>query len=377
MIYLDNAATSGKKPEEVKRAVLFALNNLSANPGRGGHKRSLSASEAVYSVRDKLSRFFGGSGPENVAFTANCTHAVNFVIKGVLKNGDHVVLSDLEHNAVTRPLKAVTDNITVAEVSLSDDKKTAENFENAIKEDTKLVISTAASNVLGKTLPLKEIGAICRKKGVPFLVDGAQGGGVIPINMKEMFIDYLCLAPHKGLYAPMGTGVLIAERKIEKTVVEGGNGADSLSLIQRPDMPGGFESGTVSLPDICGIGAGIDFVDRIGRVKIYEHEMILINRLYEGLITLDNVLLYAPKPRKGDFAPVLSFNVSGFDSEQTAAVLDRHDIAVRAGFHCSKFAHEKLKTTDCGTVRVSPAIFNKKGEIERLIEIIKKISKKH
>lgn len=375
MIYLDNAATTGEKPVEVKRAVLFALNNLSANPGRGGHKQSLSASEAVYGVRDKLSLFFGAGGPENVAFTANCTHALNFVIKGILKRGDHTVVSDLEHNAVTRPLKSVTDNISVAEVSFSDDEKTADNFEKAIRDDTKLVICTAASNVTGKILPLKKIGAICRKKGVPFLVDGAQGGGVIPINMKEMYIDYLCLAPHKGFYAPMSTGVLITEKTIAKTIIEGGNGADSLSLVQRPDMPGGFESGTVSLPNIYGIGAGIDYVNRVGRENIYRHELSLANYLYGKLKQLDGVLLYAPKPENGVFAPVLSFNISGMDSEQTADILNRHNIAVRAGFHCSKFAHEKLKTTDSGTVRVSPAVFNKKGEIDYLIEIIKKYEK--
>lgn len=377
MIYLDNAATTGEKPDMVKKAVMFAMNNLSANPGRGGHRRSLAASEAVYGVRDKLSSFFGGSGAENVAFTANCTHALNFVIKGILKKGDHVVLSDLEHNAVTRPLKSVTDNITVAEVSFENDDLTVYNFEKAVKDETKLVVCTAASNVTGKILPLAEIGAICRKKGVPFLVDGAQGGGVIPINMKKMFIDYLCLAPHKGFYAPMSTGVLIAERGIAKTVIEGGNGADSLSLIQRPDMPGGFESGTVSLPNIYGIGAGIDFVRRRGREKIYEHELSLINHLYDKLSLMDNILLYTPRPGKNLFAPVLSFNISGIDSEETAEFLDNNNIAVRAGFHCSKSAHEKLKTTGSGTVRISPAVFNKRGEIDYLAEIIKKIRKKH
>ncbi|MBO4467799.1 MAG: aminotransferase class V-fold PLP-dependent enzyme [Clostridia bacterium] len=373
MIYLDNAATSGVKPKEVKNRVIYSLDNLCANPGRGGHKASLAAAEAVYEVRDKLSSFFGAGGAEKVAFTANCTHALNFVIKGVLKAGDHAVVSDLEHNAVMRPLKAVTDNVSVAEVSFFDDDKTAESFKSLIKDDTGLVICTAASNVTGKILPLKKIGRICKEKGVPFLVDAAQGGGVIPIDMKEMNIDYLCLAPHKGFYAPMSTGVLIAEKSIGKTLIEGGNGTDSLSLIQSAVMPGGFESGTVGLPTICGIGGGVDFVNRRGRKNIYDHETSLISRLYDRLSSLEKVIFYTPRPENGSFAPVLSFNVSGKNSEEVAATLDRRNIAVRAGFHCAKSAHEKLKTTDVGAVRVSPSIFNGINEIDYLYEIIKKI----
>lgn len=373
MIYLDNAATSGKKPPEVKRAVFNALERYSANPGRGGHKSSLAASEAVYNVREKANEFFGGYGSENVVFTANCTHALNFVIKGVLNKGEHAVVSDLEHNAVMRPLKYVTDNISLAEVSLTDDDETVDNYRKLIKDDTKLVISTAASNVAGKTLPLKRIGQLCKERGIPFLVDGAQGGGVLPVNMSEMNIDYLCIAPHKGLYAPMSNGILLAKTAPGKTVIEGGNGADSLSLTQTAVMPQGFESGTVSVPSICGIGAGIDFVNRIGRQKIYEWEAELINYLYDNLSAVDNVILYAPKPVINQYAPVLSFNVAGKNSEEIASILDKNNIAVRAGFHCSKSAHEKLGTTDKGTVRVSPSAFNNKKEIDFLCEIIKKI----
>lgn len=373
MIYLDNAATSGKKPAEVRRKVDTALEKLSANPGRGGHKASLAAAEAVYETRDKLSRFFASDGAETVAFCANCTHALNFVIKGVLERGDGVVVSDLEHNAVMRPVKSVTDNISVAEVPFSDDSQTAENFSRSIKADTKLVVCTAASNVTGKILPLEKIGRVCREKGVPFLVDGAQGGGVFSINMKEMFIDYLCIAPHKGLYAPMGSGVLIARKEIEKTVIEGGNGTDSLSLTQSAVMPQGFESGTVGVPAIYGISGGIDFVNRMGMSKIYAHELSLIARLYKKLSELESVILYTPFPEKGSFAPVLSFNVKGRDSEEVASVLDKNNIAVRAGFHCSAMAHKKLKTTDIGAVRVSPSVFNTPGEIDRLYEVVKKI----
>ena len=235
MIYLDNAATTGKKPPEVIRAVDNALRIYSANPGRGGHKPSMSASAAVYSVRKKLADFFGASGPENVVFTMNCTHSINTVLKGVLKKGDHAVTSSLEHNAVVRPLVKTGAAFDVAAVSLTDDNLTLSEFERKIRPETRLVICTGASNVLGKTLPIGKIGALCRARGVLFAVDAAQTAGVLPINMREMNIDYLCIAPHKGLYAPMGVGVLICEQPIENTLIEGGTGTNSAETVQ-PDF---------------------------------------------------------------------------------------------------------------------------------------------
>ncbi|MCQ2451322.1 MAG: aminotransferase class V-fold PLP-dependent enzyme [Clostridia bacterium] len=375
MIYLDNAATTGIKPPEVKAAVNNAMKNYCANPGRGGHKRSVMTSSAVYGVRLKLSDFFGGAGGEKVAFTANCTHAINFVIKGLVKPNDHVVVSDLEHNAVMRPLLSATDNFSVFEVSLDDDNKTLENLISAINAETKLVICTAASNVIGKILPIKEIGEICRERGIYFAVDAAQGGGVIPIDMLKMNIDFLCVAPHKGLYAPMGTGVLIANKELERTVIEGGNGIDSLSLIQKPDMPEGIESGTVSVPGIMGIGAGVDFVKKLGIKQIYRHELNLVKYLYDGLEKAEGVILYAPKPTENQYAPVISFNLENKNSEETAMYLNEKGIAVRAGYHCSFAAHNKLNTTNTGTVRVSPCVFNTFDEISKFIYYIKKMQK--
>ena len=373
MIYLDNAATSEKKPQTVINAVERAMRFFSANPGRGGHKPSISAASEVYKTREKLSDFFGSSGPQNVVFCNNCTHALNFVIKGVLGENDHVIISDLEHNAVLRPLHKTVKDYSLAEVSFDDNGKTLENFKLLIKENTKMIICTAASNVTGRVLPIKEIGKLCKEKGILFTVDAAQGGGVIPINMKKMNIDYLCIAPHKGFFAPMGTGVLIAEKPIKRTVIEGGNGMSSLEAKQIPDLPEGFESGTVSVPNIMGIGAGIDYVNKIGRDRIYAKEMKIISSFYEGLSSDKRIILYTPKPEIEEFAPVISFNVSGKTSEETAEYLDKNGIAVRGGFHCSALAHKKLKTTDIGTVRISPSFSLSVNEIKRTLEVIKKI----
>ena len=240
MIYFDNAATTGHKPKSVINAVNYALTNLSANPGRSGHSISQNAATAVYSARQKLSDFFGSTGVETVVFTYNCTQSINFVLKGVLENGDHIVVSDLEHNAVMRPLEKMRVSYTQAIVSLEDDDITVENFKNSVKENTKMIFCTAVSNVLGKILPLKKIGQFCNEKGIIFAVDAAQGAGVIPINMKEMHIDFLCIAAHKGLYCPMGLGVLIARKSIEKTIIEGGTGTESLKFSQPEYLPEKF-----------------------------------------------------------------------------------------------------------------------------------------
>ena len=372
LIYLDNAATSGKKPQTVISAVERSMKLLSANPGRGGHKPSVTAATEIYKVREKISNFFNASGPQNVAFCANCTHAINFVIKGVLNENDHVIISDLEHNAVLRPLHKTVKDYSKATVFFDDNKKTLESFRSLVKDNTKMIICTAASNVTGRVLPLKAIGEMCKEKGILFAVDAAQGGGVIPIDIKEMNIDYLCLAPHKGFFAPMGTGVLIAEKPINNTVIEGGNGMNSLSVNQNTDLPEGFESGTVSVPNIMGIGAGIDYVNKIGREKIYAKEMRIINEFYDHLSKNDKVILYTPRPKIGEFAPVLSFNVSGKSSEEVADFLDKNGIAVRGGFHCSLCAHEKLGTADVGAVRLSPSFSLTQNELLRSLAVFKK-----
>ena len=291
MIYFDNAATTGAKPQGVINAVNYALKNLCANPGRSGHSLSQKVAMIVYEARKKTSDFFGGNGAESVVFTQNCTASINYVLKGVLSYGDHVVISDLEHNAVMRPINAMKLDYSMARVSLTDDEETLNNFKNAIKPNTKMIFCTAASNVLGKILPIKKIGDLCKQKGILFGVDAAQAAGVIPINMQDMNIDFLCIAAHKGLYCPMGLGILISHRKIDKTIIEGGTGTDSIQLIQPDILPEMLESGTVNLPAIASVSAGINFLkNRESYILNYENLIVkpILNYQKEILSKLFN-----------------------------------------------------------------------------------------
>ncbi|MBQ8203293.1 MAG: aminotransferase class V-fold PLP-dependent enzyme [Clostridia bacterium] len=377
MIYFDNAATTGKKPISVIKAVENALLNLSANPGRSGHTLSERAATQIYAVREKTAEFFGASGAENVVFTANCTASLNFVIKGVLKRGDHCIISDLEHNAVLRPVHKCGADYDIARVSLTDDNITVENFEKLINPRTKMIICTGGSNVIGRLLPIEKIGGLTRDKNILFAVDAAQIAGVIPIDMKRMNIDYLCIASHKGLYAPMGTGILIAEKPIENTLIEGGTGTNSKDLFQPDFLPERLESGTVNVAGIIGTGAGIDFVKRVGVDKIHRKEINLLKRLYNRIYDKTGVILYAPKINEDGFAPVLSFDIKGLTSSETASLLNDRGIAVRAGLHCAPLAHKKIGTIDNGTVRVSPSFFNSEAEIDYLSRKIEEIGKKY
>lgn len=375
MIYFDNAATTGRKPDTVISAVTNSLKKLSANPGRSGHKMSNDAAMTVYKAREKVSDFFGASGPENVVFTANCTHSINFVIKGVLKKGEHIIISDLEHNAVVRPLVTSDIDFSVATVSLTDDNVTVNNFEKLIKNNTRMVFCTGASNVIGKRLPIEKIGQMCKRRGILFGVDAAQTAGVVPIDMKKADIDFLCIAPHKGLYSPMGLGILIAEKPIPFTLIQGGTGTESINLIQPTSLPERFESGTVNMPAIAGLIAGVDFVTQKGTQKIFDHEFQIVSYLYESMRKDENFEVYTDSFDRYTYAPVLSFNVKGKPSGEVASYLDEKGIAVRAGLHCAPFAHKKIGTTENGTVRVCPSVYNTKNEADYMLNVLRQYKK--
>ena len=370
MINFDNAATTGRKPQMVIKAVNNALYRFSANPGRGGHNLSVKTAEAVYSAREKIAEFFGASGADRVVFTANCTASINYVLKGFLRRGDYVITSDLEHNAVMRPLEKIGVNRSAAKVDFFNDDDTVKNFERLITDDTKMIFCTAASNVCGKALPIEKIGDLCKKRGIVFGVDAAQMAGVVPIDMKKMGIDFLCVAPHKGLYAPMGIGVLIAEKDIGDTLIEGGTGTNSLSLYQPDELPERYESGTVNVPAIMGTSAGIDFVKAHGK-SAYLSEIKLVKRLYHAFDKMPQIILYTPDIKEEFYMPVLSFNVKNKTSEETAAYLNRKGVAVRAGLHCAPSAHKRLGTVNIGTVRIAPSYFNTASDADYLIKILK------
>ena len=264
MIYFDNGATTYPKPPSVPRAMMAAMREYGANPGRSGHRMSLRASETIYRCRENLARLFDTDKPENVILTYNCTTALNTVIQGVLKSGDHAVISSLEHNAVVRPLEALRASgvtYSVAKVFEGDDEATLNSFRSCFRANTRLVVCTHASNVFGVRLPAGRLAALCRLNGIRFCLDAAQTAGVVPISLKNSFIDYLCTAGHKGLYGPMGTGVLVINSDLTPdSLIQGGTGSFSSDRGQPEILPDKYESGTPNLAGIAGLSDGVKFV---------------------------------------------------------------------------------------------------------------------
>ncbi len=379
MYYFDNAATTFPKPKQVINAVQSALLTYSANPGRSGHKLSQNASIEIYNARKKAAALFNAPREENVIFTPNCTASLNYAIKGSLKTNDKVLVSSLEHNAVMRPLHALKANdikANVFEVIIGDKEATFRSFVNTVTRDTKMVICTHASNVTGSILPIEQIGAYCREYGIIFVVDAAQSAGVLDIDVQKMCIDYLCIASHKGLYAPMGTGILIIGGDfLRDTIIEGGTGTDSINMQQPKDMPERYESGTVNLPGIVGISAGIDFVRQKGIDKIRTHESELIKYIYNGFNRISRVRLYT-EPDPDQYVPVLPFNVANINSVEIANRLNDADIAVRAGLHCAPNAHRRLGTLEQGAIRVCPSVFNTKQDADKLLNAVELLANK-
>ena len=368
MIYLDNAATTFPKPAQVISACVGAMRFYGANPGRGGHKMSARAGETVFGCREKLAQMFSCT-EERTVFTLNCTHSLNLAVKGVLKKGDHAIISSLEHNSVLRPLENMREkgliSYDVAAVEPLDDEKTVKNFERLIRPNTRLILCTHASNVFGTVLPVKKLSALCKKHGLIFALDCAQSAGIFPIDMEKDGIDIVCAPGHKGLFGPMGTGILMFSENVEiESLVQGGTGSLSLQKSQPGIYPDSLESGTVNLPGIAGLSAGLDFIkSRGGERAIHEKETYLMKILKEDLSVIKNITVFDNMHSK-IYSPTLSFVVNGEHSEQTAQKLDDRNIAVRAGYHCSYLAHSFCKTTRSGTVRVSPSVFNTKSDVK-------------
>jgi cysteine desulfurase family protein len=379
MIYFDNAATTSPKPETVRKAVDFALHHLSANPGRSGHDLSIAASKIMYDCRESLANLLGFSQPERVIFTPNCTYAINMVLKGLNLKKCKIVTSSLEHNAVMRPLERLKKEqgctIAIAEVFFDDPAATLRSFASLIDDNTKLVICTHASNVCGLVLPIQEIGRLCFDRKVLFAVDAAQSAGVLPIDMEKMHIDFLCLPGHKGLYGPMGTGALLCKKELPLTLIEGGTGNYSASFKQPEEYPERMESGTVNLPGIAGLKAGVEFVSKKTVPKIHSYEMALIQSAYRGLKNIRGVTLYTPFPDKDRYAPVLSFNIGKMHSMEAAEHLNKAGFALRAGLHCAPTAHRRLGTISYGTVRMGTSVFNKQEEIQKFLMQVSRLAK--
>lgn len=378
MIYLDNAATTYPKPESVINSVAESLKFYGANPGRAGHDMAIKTGEKIYESRKAAADFFGASGEENVSFTLNCTTALNFCIKGNAYEKCNFIVSSLEHNAVMRPLEKMREDdfcfYRVAEIAC-DTEETVANFEKLIDEKTAAIVVTGASNVFGVITPVKELAALAKKYGIKIIVDAAQTGGILPINVQSDKIDFLCAAAHKGLYAPMGVGILIKNCDgVFPTVIEGGTGSMSIDLRQPDFSPDRYESGTGNTAGIIAVKSGIDEVNKIGIERIYKNEYELIKMLENGIKEVKGVKLYTSFSDNQKLVPLLSFNIDGLHSEETAEKLNEMGIAVRAGLHCAPCAHKTFGTTQTGTVRICPSIFTKKEDIYFTIKCIRKIA---
>ena len=378
MIYLDNGATSFPKPKRVIDAMSYYQRCVGANPGRGGHRMTMKAGERVFEAREKLSGFFGAES-ERTAFTLNCTHALNTAIKGSVKKGDHIIISSLEHNSVLRPVHRLYERgivtYDVALVNPLSDIETVKNFEKLINERTTLVVCTFVSNVFGTVLPVREIASLCRKRGIRFILDGAQGAGAFRIDIKKDNIDILCVPCHKGLLGPMGTGALLLNENIElESSTEGGTGSFSLQKKQPDVMPDKLESGTANLPGIAGVYEGISFVENFGGEKaVHDKEMYLADILREDLSVMKRVVSFGSM--KGTVSsPLVAFNIENTHSEEVSDFLDQHSVAVRAGYHCSFLAHTYYNTEEYGIVRVTPGIFNTKKDIKTLSFLINRFA---
>ena len=377
MVYWDNAATTWPKPTTVRFASCKASTLYGANPGRAGHDMAMSTAEQLYECRQAAAEFFGLPNPSGVVFTANCTTALNMVIQGLLKEDGRAVTSDLEHNAVMRPLSAVAQQRYDIVPWCQNEDELVERFRRAIRPDTRLMIVTHASNVFGVTLPIRKLGELAHRYGLLFCVDAAQTAGVLPIDMVVDQIDYLCVAAHKGLYAPTGMGMLLCcENDGVPPLMYGGTGSHSLSLSQPEDLPDRLESGTPNTSGICGLRAGIAFVENKGRERIYRHEIVLLQQVYDRLIEHPSMRFYTSRPSLQANAPVLSLNVGNLPSEQVAEMLNEHHIAVRAGLHCAPCAHHRFGTPEQGTVRLAPSAFSTKDEAEYICKVFLEIGKK-
>ncbi|MBK5275066.1 MAG: aminotransferase class V-fold PLP-dependent enzyme [Desulfuromonadales bacterium] len=374
-IYLDNAATSYPKPEEVYQAVMNAMREVGASPGRGGHRRSLEAGRIVFQAREAAAALFCAPDSSRFIFTHSATESLNMALRGTLLPGDHVITTSMEHNSLARPLHLLQRQgveLTVVQAG-PDGRVDPVNIRRVLTPRTRMIAVGHVSNVSGTIQPIEALSAIAREAGALFLLDAAQSAGCVPIDVIGSGIDLMAVPGHKGLYGPQGTGLLyVAPHVALRPLLTGGTGTNSTSEEQPVTMPEGFEAGTHNLPGIAGLKAGIEFVMKQGVAAIADHERALVCAARERLQALAGVTLYGPSDPVLR-AAVLSFTIAGKDSSWVAFELDqRFDIAVRAGLHCAPRAHRTLGTFPGGTVRVSPGWFTSLEDIAMLVNAVEK-----
>ncbi len=374
MIYLDNAATTLIKPPRVKRAVLEMFDKC-GNSGRSAYESSMTASDVIYTARERAAKLFGVEEPEEIIFTSNATQALNMAIKGIAKKGS-CIISGYEHNSVVRPINSLKEKgieCTVAKSKLFDWNDCIRAFRAGFKSNTEFAVCTHVSNVFGYILPIEEIDELCYKKGIPLIIDASQSAGTLPVDMSKLkAVVCVCAPGHKGLYGPQGTGILVCRKGIKlNTILEGGTGSLSESFTQPEFMPDRFESGTMNAPGIAGLAEGISYVLEKGEESIFVHEKDLIDYLVSELSKMQNIRIFSSVRRKKQ-GGVISFISNKFDCEKIGKLLSIEKIAVRSGFHCAPLAHYTAGTNK-GTVRVSVSDFTTADEVETFLCKLKKI----
>ncbi len=376
MIYLDHAATGYPKSPLVRSAVQEALVHYGANPGRGGYEAAMRTSEQLYRCREVMADTFGVSDPLRVIFTLNCTAALNMAIHSLFCDGGRAVVSDLEHNAVMRPLYAyIPHGIDIAHVTPYDTEATVDAFRRAVTPQTKAIVCSHASNVIGCALPAKELAALAHRHGLPLVLDAAQSAGHLPLSAKEDGADIVCLAGHKGIGGPMGTGALLCRRPIPlEPLVFGGTGSASASAEMPEQFPERMESGTPNVAGICGLRAAVSALGADGVARDARRQLCLCTQFYDHLATVPHVHLISPRPQAGRSTPVVSLTVDGISPTEVCDALARFGIAARGGLHCAPLAHRTLGTFPEGTVRISVGVGNTTKQLQYCTEILKKIA---
>ena len=376
MIYLDNAATTMRKPQEVIDAVMLAMGSM-GNAGRGVNDASLSASRLIYDTRERLCRMFGGTDPRQVVFTCNSTESLNIAIRGLLNPGDHVITTMLEHNSVLRPLydlEAKGTSLTIIESDRSGNFD-IEDMKKAVRPETKMIVCTNGSNLTGNYVELKPIGEFARERGILFVVDASQTAGVFPINVEEMKIDVLCFTGHKGLLGPQGTGgMYVREGVIIRPLKAGGTGVQTYSKSQPVQMPTALEAGTLNGHGIAGLHAALGYIEEHGIDAIRKREQELMRRFYEGVKDIENVTVY------GDFdtmdrCAIVTLNIGDYDSSEVSdELLTGYGISTRSGGHCAPLMHKALGTVEQGAVRFSFSHYNTDEEVDAAVKAVRELA---
>lgn len=376
MIYVDNGATTFPKPKSVIDKIMDCSLHYAGNPGRSGHKMALKMDLEIYETREKLCKFINGSNPLNLIFTFNGTDGLNLAIKGVIKKGDHVITTSMEHNSVLRPLNELRkENIIDLTIVYADKYgylDVNKIFEQ-VKDNTNLIVTTHMSNVFGTIVDVEKIGKFCRENGILYLVDAAQSIGVLDVDVEKMNIDLLAFPGHKALFGPMGTGGLYIREGIKvRPLKQGGTGSFSQDINQPQIYPDSLESGTPNGVGIVALGAGIDFINEVGLCNIRNHENELKNHFIERLKANDDVILYGTLDKRQ--GSVVSLNIKNMDSSEVAFILnDEFDIYTRPGFHCAPLAHKTVGTDKLGAVRFSFGYFNTIEDVDSCVYALEKI----